>query len=466
MKTKLFVVCLQFWGMVLLAQDNANTLHIAQYLQIVRQYHPVVKLSNIAIDQSKADIQIRRGAFNPIINHYAANKTVDNINYYDYTSPNIVIPTWFGVEVSAGIDNLSGNRFDLSETIGQSSYVGVSIPLLKNLIIDKRRAYLQQSKIYNDMTLTEQQIVINNILQDAVSQYWKWVNAYQNYEIVSKSYTNSKLRFDFIKKTFLNGERPAIDTLEAMTQFQSFEFQKNESLLKFQNEGLELSTFLWNENNTPYHLPAFVIPHQDWGNEVNIQEFSLQLDDLLKNAAQFHPELSIYNQKFEVLTIDKKLKFQELLPKLDFKYNHLAKGYNPFGSEGLLFQNNFQYGLKLEMPLLFSEGRGVYKKAKLKIQETQIAQAQKAQTIDLKVKQYHNEYMVLKNQIKIQSSILDNFRKLLKAEEMLFSNGESSLFLINSRENKVLETENKLVDLKTKYLNTIYKLQWSAGLLK
>jgi outer membrane protein TolC len=62
--------------------------------------------------------------------------------------------------------------------------------------------------------------------------------------------------------------------------------------------------------------------------------------------------------------------------------------------------------------------------------------------------------------------MLTNFEKLLKAEETLFRNGESSLFLINSRENKVLETERKLIELKAKYYKTIYALQWSTGLLK
>ena len=40
-------------------------------------------------------------------------------------------------------------------------------------------------------------------------------------------------------------------------------------------------------------------------------------------------------------------------------------------------------------------------------------------------------------------SLIENYKRLLKAEEIKFSNGESSLFLINSRENKLLETQEK-----------------------
>jgi outer membrane protein TolC len=466
MRKSLLIIMIQCCCGLILAQNKINTLNAEEYLQMVRQFHPVVKLARIDIEKSNAEIMKARGAFNPIISNYLANKTIGNLNYYNYIHPSITVPTWFGVDISVGIENLSGNRFDPSETIGKTSYVGVSIPLLKNLAIDKRRAYLKQAKLYNEMAFIEQQIAINDILKEAISTYWEWVNAYQGYEIVAKNYTISQQRFEFVKKTVLNGERPAIDTVEAMTQFQNLEFQKNERWLSFQNKGIEISAFLWNENNTPYQLPDTVVPQNGWENEVNIKKNNLQLTDLQQNAKQFHPELRRYDQKTKVLEIDKKLKFQELLPKLNFNYNHFSKGYNIFQSEGFLFQNNFQYGLKFEMPLFLSQGRGEYKQAKLKIQENEVFQSQKMQSIEIKVKIYFNEYLNLKTQIALQSSMLDNFRKLLKAETTLFQNGESSLFLINSRENKVLESENKLVELKTKYFKSIYTLQWAAGILQ
>jgi len=466
MKKCLVIFLLLFYSSFAISQNNSSSLNVEQFLEIVRQYHPVVKLSNIGIQKSDADITIARGAFNPIISNVISNKTFSNTPYYDYTNPNVTIPTWYGIEVSAGLENLSGNRFDPSETLGQSSYIGISIPLLKNLVIDKRRAYLQQAKLYNEMAKTEQQAIINNILMEAASQFWEWVNAYEAYNIVQKNLTVSQKRFEMVKSTFKYGERPAIDTVEAMSQNQSFEFQRNESWLKFINESLQLSAFLWQSNNNPYQLPEDVIPQKGWDNETNIQNAQLNLAELLVNAAQFHPELQIYKQKLDVLGIDKKLKFQELLPKLDFKYNHLGKGYNAFVSKGLFFQNNYQYGLKLEMPVPFSQGRGEYKKVKLNQEETQILQSQKSLNIELKVKNYYNEFITLKNQVQLNRGMLTNFEKLLKAEETLFRNGESSLFLINSRENKVLETERKLIELKAKYYKTIYALQWSTGLLK
>ncbi len=84
----------------------------------------------------------------------------------------------------------------------------------------------------------------------------------------------------------------------------------------------------------------------------------------------------------------------------------------------------------------------------------------------MKIKNYYNIFSTLKNQIEIQEQNVLNYNKLVNAEQIRYFNGKSSLFLINSRENKALEAQEKLVELKTKYLKTIYALQWSAGLLR
>ena len=66
----------------------------------------------------------------------------------------------------------------------------------------------------------------------------------------------------------------------------------------------------------------------------------------------------------------------------------------------------------------------------------------------------------------MQKNNLLNYKQLVKAEETRLINGESNLFLINTRENKMLEAQEKLIELQTKYFKSIYALQWSAGLLQ
>ena len=176
----------------------------------------------------------------------------------------------------------------------------------------------------------------------------------------------------------------------------------------------------------------------------------------------------LYSYKLNSLEIEQKLKFQELLPKIDLKYNSLGKGYdfNKNIANHSFIENNYLYGVKVEMPLLIMKGRSEYKISKLKIEDTRIDQTQKNIYNSLKIKAYFNEYENLKSQIELQKKIYLNYVELVYAEEKRFENGESSLFLINSREIKALEVKEKLIELQTKYYKSIYSLQWISGSLK
>lgn len=449
------------------SQKALNTLNAEQVLQLIRTYHPIARQASIDVEKTEAEILMARGAFDPILSNYIAKKTFGGTNYYTISNPEFRIPTWYGIEVIGGLENLTGNRFDVAATTGKTSYFGLNIPLAKNLVLDKRRAYLQQAKIFNKMALAEQRLILNNLLMDAMEAYWAWVKAYQSYKIISENVAVNQRRVEFVKKSWANGERAAIDTVEAVAQLQSFQYQQNSYWLAFQNAGLELSVYLWQAYNIPYNLPETVVPEAGWENESQIAGFNLGLEMLQKSAQANHPSLQAYRFKLDALGIDKKLKFQELLPKIDFQYNQLGKGYRflDTATQLPLFENNFQYGIKMEMPLRFSQGRSNYRQAKLKIEETTLGQNQKLQQIQIKLKSYYNDFETIKKQIALQSAKYENYQKLVKAEETKLYNGESSLFLVNSRETKALEALEKLIELKTKYFKTIYALQWSAGLL-
>jgi len=460
----IILIILSFLSFSSKAQDSLKTLSAAQFMEIVKQFHPVAKQADIFVEKAKADVLIARGMFDPVLKNEMARKTFDGNDYYYYNRPELSIPTWFGVEVSAGLEYLSGNRTAPEETKGQTSYFGISVPLAKNLLMDKRRAALQTAKIFRDASAIEKRNMLNNLMLDAMTNYWNWVKHYQVYKILTEAVTVNEKRAALIKTAFRLGDRPAIDTIEALTQLQSFELLKNEAWLNFQNTGLELSVFIWSANTQPYTLAVDIMPGDDF-KLLNVASATMpELNNLLDAAIKNHPELIIYNYKLDVLGLDKKLKFQDLLPTINFRYNQLGKGYDILKTTAApLFENNYQYGLSLGIPLRLSQGRGEYRKAKLKIAETQLQQKQKQLQVENKVKSYFNELLMLKNQVALQENAVNNYKALQRGEEIRFQAGESSLFLINARENKTLEALQKLQELKTKYYKTENTLQWAAG---
>lgn len=446
---------------------NEKVLSQEQFFDIIRKYHPVARQADLNIEIAKADVITARGGFDPLITTNLAKKTFDGTQYYNHLQPELRIPTWYGIEIVAGAEYLAGDRTNREETLGRSSYAGIVVPLAKNLLMDKRRAVLQTAKVYSTLSEIEKESTLNDLLLEAAKKYWNWAYHSQVFSVYRNAVAVNENRFKLIKTAYNMGDRPALDTSEALTQLQSFQLLQNDAFLAQQNAALDLSLFLWTENNEPVLLPGDVRPDSAWITE-NFSGISIPLmDTLLSRVRSNHPDLLQYPLKLEALTIDRKLKFQQLLPKLDFKYNQLGKGYNIFNAKsGALFNNNYQLGVGLAVPLRFSEGRGEYRKAKLKIIQTELEQSIKLREIENKIRSYFNELYTLINQSALAENSYRNFYTLQKGEELKFKNGESSLFLVNSRENKALEAMQKLLKIKSELYKTKASLIWASGQLQ
>ncbi len=465
MKKTVLLLLVLFFIQNVKANDSTKLLSLNNFLQVVKSFHPVAKQAALQVEKANANLISARSGFDPLLGSAAENKTFDGINYYQSNNTELSIPTWYGIEIKTGIEYLTGNRTDPRETGGKTSFAGISIPLAKNLVMDKRRAALQQAKIMINASEQEKRVLLNDLMMEAANTYWQWVQTYFIYTTYKEVIELNKKRVRLVVSAYQNGDRPAIDTTEAIAQLQSFEYQQNEALLAWQNAGVLLNTFLWKQNSEAYSLPEGVLPDKKPEQLFDAVVFP-ELEKLITDAKRSHPELNLYSFKLNTLDIERKLKFQELLPKADVKYNQLGKGYNIASTAAkTLFDNNYRFGISISVPLRLSQGRGEYKMAKLKITETKLQQSQKEIEIINKVNNYYNRLVNYKTQVNLLQKTYANFLRLQQGEEVRFFNGESSLFLVNTRENKTLETLLKLTESTIQYNKTALGLQWAAGLL-
>ncbi len=423
---------------------------------VVKKFHPVAKMASLDVRISKANITASRGAFDPVANVHNSRKKFDGINYYNQQWGELKIPAWYGVDFYAGTEKLTGDRINPEETKGTINYVGVSVPLVQNLIIDKRRAAVKRAKILMEQSEAERQVALNDLVAEALEAYYDWWKNYQQLQVVKASLQNAKARFDMVGTMYRLGERPAIDTLEAATQVQYIEQQETEALMFLQKSKLQLSLYLWGEENMAYDLPEDAVP------ETTLTEEPLLIDSLLA-AAGLHPRLLQYDFQLNSLRIEKRLKFQRLFPELTVKYNSISRDFSEAFNDVFL-DNNYRFGLTLSMPLRLSEERGEYQAAKLKLEQAKVAQIAEQVTIQNKVEQYYIEWVQTTSQYQQQQNLVLNYKALLRGEEIKFTNGESSLFLINSREAKNIEGQMKELSLAAKMQKAGMRLRWAAGL--
>ena len=112
------------------------------------------------------------------------------------------------------------------------------------------------------------------------------------------------------------------------------------------------------------------------------------------------------------------------------------------------------------------EARGYYKNTLLKIKQNELDYLYKKQQVQTKIKTYFNECTLLRQQLLTTQSMYANYTALLRNEELRFKQGESSLFLLISRETKLLELAQKQIELTLKYQKSVYALDWAGGILE
>ncbi|MFD2904831.1 TolC family protein [Sphingobacterium anhuiense] len=453
----LILIC--FFSQSSFGQDTLR-LSRNEFLAIVKNYHPMAFKYRLENRIAAAGIQQAKGNFDPVLDAKTGEKTIDGTQYYQQRNIGLGIPTWYGIEVNGSYSYLDGEKLNNSDTRGGLYQVGVTVPLAKNLLYDKRRALLEQAQIAQRMTEAEQTVLTNELMLEAENSYWEWVKQYELYLLQRETVNINKERLALVIKTFQYGEQAAIDTTEALSQLQNYELEQQDAYLQFVSATQKLSVYLWEEDLKPYPVTEGLIPSERLQNNTDDTQYTDLLAQVDAHTLNGHASVRYYDEKGKILESERRLKLQSLLPKIDFSYNFYNKeGYTHQFFP--LFDNNFQYGLKLEIPIFLRQARADYKMAKLKIDQNSLDLAYKSQELATKITGYKNEIYNYWSQIGIATKNMDNYKRLLMAEQSKYANGESSLFLINSRENKLIDAQEKILELRLKFLKSYNKLKWT-----
>jgi outer membrane protein TolC len=359
------------------------------------------------------------------------------------------IPTWYGVEIKAGFDNNDGyylNPENNTPNQGLTS-LGISVPLGQGLFINQRMADLRKAKIQVQLSQAERKLEAIKILSDAAVAYFNWKRNFDEVKLYETYNTNAQIRFKGIKELINQGDKPAIDSIEAGIIVKNRMLSLEDSQLKLTKAKLELSNFIWIENNIPVELSDVLIPEAKLDATIR---GTLKTNDLL--SADFsiinHPKIASLERKIDMLNVDKRLKANMLLPKIDIGYSYLSDPRN--------FQNyeftDYKVGMNFNFPLFLRKERGSLKLAKFKIQETEFALNLEKVQLNNKINAQKIEIESLIKQRNLINGLVNDNNAMLLSEERLFTFGESSLFLINTRENNLVSAQLAAILLENRFL--------------
>ena len=322
--------------------------------------------------------------------------------------------------------------------------------------MDKRRAAYKQAQIFTKATENEKIRIINDLFQSAGEEYINWQNKFQIVKVYQEALNLAKVRFEGVKKTYQFGDRAAIDTVEALLQIQTREIMLQQANLELQSAKYMLSTFMWLQNNQSVDADKLLIQPQD--------ELIVPFTPLLDITN--NPKLLSFGFKINDLNIERRLKAENLRPELGLQFGILNQGLTPFRNINQSYWNdNNKVNFRVAFPLTFSKERGELAEAKIKIKQVEIEQNLVQNELLNKMKQNAFELSTLQNQINTLKQNYISSDQLLKGEELRFKVGESSLFLINARESKLIEVKEKLLETEAKLRKVQLKTLWLQGTL-
>ncbi len=459
----IFFYCLSSM-LVLNAQTDAipleNILSFEEYLGYVKKHHPLMKQAKLTLTMGEANLLKARGGFDPKIEVDYDRKKFKDTEYYDQLNAAFKIPTWYGIELKANFEENTGAFLDPSLTVPDNGLysAGISFSAAQGLLINDRMADLKKAKFFLEQSKADQDLLVNNLLFEASKAYLDWLQFTNEQQIYASFVENAETRLNAVTRSSEVGETAAIDITEARITYQNRLLNLEEATLKQRKAALYASNFLWIDN-VPLEIEENVQPEAPL---VEAFQLSLALDDTNANILlEEHPKLRSLDAKIGSLTVDRRLKRNRLLPKVDLQYNFLSTEYDQVSSFNTA---NYKAFVNISIPLFLRKERGDLRLANLKLQDANFERNGTTLSLQNKITAARTEINSLGRQNELVKEIVEDYRTLVAAEERKFSLGESSLFLINSREQKLIDASLKENEITVKRLEAIATLYNVLGI--
>ena len=448
------------------SQDNqpVKTISYEDYIRIVIHEHPLAHIADLQSDWGDANWLEARGEFDPKLYFSEDLKNFAGKEYFRKAGGALVIPTWYGVKFKAAYDQNSGYYLNPENKVPDEGLLsaGVSLSLGKGFVIDKRRAMRQKAFYAREASQAMREAMRNSLRYEAGVAWWQWVNAWQKYQIANDGIKLARTRYLAVSQSHSLGDKPAIDTLEVATQVRSREIALLQAALELSNARLEVSNYLWIDGRVPLELDSLAKPDlasptpvqtQDWKN----YRYSIAV------LTQRHPELRGYELKTSQLEVEQKYRAEMLKPTIDLQYNVLSAG-DQFYRDYPGINDNYKWGINFSFPLFLRSERGALTRAQIAVKEYRYKQEQKQLELTNKALASYYQLENLDAQVKTASHNVQSYEQLLEGEKQKFDIGESSLFLVNYREQYLIDTQIKLADLQLKLQKAWESFRYSISL--
>ena len=407
------------------SQEAPAELSAAQFVQWVDANHPVLAAVRNKLPIAKAELLKARGAFDPAVVSNYASKEYGGDLYYEMPSVQLALPTAspidFHVDWNA-IDGINTNPQNKLPDEGLFA-IGGMINLGNGLMTDERRTSLRMAKAAVELTEAEAHLYRNKLLAKALSDYWKWYEAYASLKAYESAVTAAQEVYDFTINSFNAGDAAAIDTLDARALLTTWQTDYFKARNKAISTMYTASNWLWSADGQPMLLKPESRPVE----MMEALQVQLELDPT-------HP-LYVYNDnKEEQFRLKRQLAREYLKPKVAVGGAVLMPGnFSELPTSADYDPNNRVVKAKLDMPLFLRTGRGYSRSQNLQLQNFQLERSETENSWNNALSAAAEGIVQLEVALNASLKNQESLRLLLEAEKRKLELGDSELIKVNLR---------------------------------
>jgi len=455
-------------GAVLSASSVAQTSAalpaptIDEFIESMTQYHPYVMAINEGNYQAAAELEIARSSFDPFIEQ----KTNSRVSgYYDgssaaqrFTKPiedfNGSLFTEYRIadgdfpSYEGGYDTLSG---------GEAS-VGMTLSLLQNREIDKRRTELRNAGLASAQWRAQATSLINDFIYKGVAEYISWYESALQVEAVNGLLANAAEREKALTTRVEKGDLAKV----VLTEFRANILQQRllvAELKQKRDVHAQMLAFYWRTPQGDMKRLNATTPPKDlhWPFWVGGAELST-----LRKGINNHPELNVMRLEQEVVGNKVDLANNALLPKLDIKASVARDiGSGPNTLEG----TESKLGLSFSYPLGNRKAKAERSQLTSKQRELAHKLVSTQQAIQQRFEQAYVYWIQAKDIAELQTENAALARTLSRVEKTRFDAGDSDMFILNARAQSEIRAQMKEIKARVDLLKAELRLYREAAML-
>lgn len=447
-----------------------TSLTFDAFFAAVSRNHPVVRQARLIAEGASGDVTAAFGNFEPKVEaswqqkRFASSPSSTPTQYYNYADIALKIPTPFGADFKMGYERASGRYINPQYTTPTNGLfsAGFSIPLGQRILTDERRTALRVARALRDVAEAERDAMTNKLLFSAAKSYAEWFSSALQLQVIRDGVRLADVRYTAITRRVAAGDAAGIDSIEAAAELNRRRAQLQGAEQSYFAASLDLTSYLWDARGQPEDLPPGSVPSDSGLGRVLLD--SAAVPALLSRVMALHPDVRKASGKVAQAAAERSLARQAMIPLASADLYALRGRGSAFDiGDAITRDGSYKGAINVSSPLLFFKERGKFQSTDAKFDRAELEARETRRDVVLLVRTAINDLAQYDAQLALQRDAVRLFRILSAGERARFDAGESTLFLVNTRERQVLDEELKFVALQAKYLAARAALAVAAG---